>query len=338
MSALVSVIIPVYNLENYIGNCLNSIVNQTYTNLEILCVDDGSSDRSAEIIRSFCEKDGRVKYFYQENAGVSAARNSGLEKASGEYIMFVDGDDYLHSQTVEILLDGICRQEADISCVHFKITDSLTENQPQIGEYEFHIADDEGIFTEKYNSVIGKSSCAKLIKSDCARQESFPVGIANGEDGYYIILLLSHNPKVVIADLQLYFYYTRENSAVTSLFTMKNYSITYSFDRLCDRLVSSSNAFLKKYCLQYLFQTIFYNRTRAIGTDCEKEVLTESKRIGKKWIGEFLRNKEISLVIKIMFTVFFYSRPIYELVRAIKDPTMFDFYKNRRKGNNAGEA
>ena len=75
MSALVSVIIPVYNLENYIENCLNSIVNQTYNELEILCVDDGSSDRSAEIIRSFCEKDARVKYFYQENAGVSAARN-----------------------------------------------------------------------------------------------------------------------------------------------------------------------------------------------------------------------------------------------------------------------
>ena len=126
MSALVSVIIPVYNLENYIGNCLNSIVNQIYNELEILCVDDGSSDRSAEIIRSFCDKDGRVKYFYQENAGVSAARNSGLEKASGEYIMFLDGDDYLHSQTVEILLDGICRQEADISCVHFKITDNLS--------------------------------------------------------------------------------------------------------------------------------------------------------------------------------------------------------------------
>ncbi|HAS37211.1 MAG TPA: glycosyltransferase family 2 protein, partial [Ruminococcaceae bacterium] len=98
MSALVSIIIPVYNLEKYIKHCLESVVNQTYKELEIICIDDGSTDGSAEIIKSMAENDPRIKYIYQENAGVSAARNKGLDTATGEYVMFVDGDDYIHYQ------------------------------------------------------------------------------------------------------------------------------------------------------------------------------------------------------------------------------------------------
>ncbi|MDY3088674.1 MAG: glycosyltransferase family A protein, partial [Oscillospiraceae bacterium] len=87
MSALVSVVVPVYNLEKYIENCLKSIVAQTYKNLEILCIDDGSTDGSADIIKSMAENDLRIKYVYQENAGVSAARNRGMNEATGEYLM-----------------------------------------------------------------------------------------------------------------------------------------------------------------------------------------------------------------------------------------------------------
>lgn len=104
MSVLVSVVVPVYNLEKYIENCLKSIVAQTYKNLEILCIDDGSTDGSADIIKSMAENDLRIKYVYQENAGVSAARNRGMNEATGEYLMFVDGDDYLHYQAVELFV------------------------------------------------------------------------------------------------------------------------------------------------------------------------------------------------------------------------------------------
>lgn len=338
MSELVSIIIPVYNLEKYILNCLNSIAAQTYKNLEVICIDDGSVDGSADIIRNFAASDDRIKYFYQENAGVSAARNRGLDMAAGEYIMFVDGDDYLHHQATEILLNCIRKTDAEMVCAHFKITSDLHEKSKEIGDYEYHRADLPEIFKEKYGSVIGKSSCAKLIKKDFAKREKFPVGISNGEDGYYIILLLNNNPKVYIIDCQLYYYYTRVNSAVTSFFTLDNYSITYSFDDLCEHLKKSENVFLKKYCLQYLFQTILYNRTSAIGTDCEETVKSESKRIGKKWLGEFVKNKNILLTVRLFFVIFFYSRPIYELARAIQDPTMFNFYKNRRKGNKPNES
>lgn len=338
MEALVSVIIPVYNIENYIENCLNSVVNQTYKNLEIICVDDGSNDKSAEKIKAIAEKDSRVKYFYQKNAGVSAARNLGLQKVTGEYVMFVDGDDYLHFQAVELLLNEIEKYGCDMVCAEHRYTQKLDEKQSAVSKAESKAIGIPEMFVSRGNSCLGKSSCGKLIKTSAAQKAHFPVGITNGEDGYYVIMLLDSGITVRHIEAELYYYYSRPDSAVTAEFNLRQFSITYSFDMLCDELANSKNAFLKKYCLQYLFQTILYNRTRAIGTACEKQVLQESKKIGRKRLGEFMKNKDISPVIRLSFAVFFCSRHIYELVRAIQDPTMLDFYKNRRKGNTHNEA
>ena len=332
MNSLVSIIIPIYNLENYIEYCLNSVVNQTYKELEILCIDDGSTDKSAEIIKRFASSDSRIKYFYQDNAGVSAARNKGLDEATGEYVMFVDGDDYLHYQAAELFLEEIVKSGCDMVCAHEIYTSKIDERMHPITGYKAHDLTDEELFDNKTNRCMGKSVWGKIFKISVARQSRFPVGVSNGEDAYYIIMLLIQDVRVRGIDKELYYYFSRPNSTVTSSFTLKRFTMTYSFDMLCERLKDSPNAFLKKYCLQYLFQSIFYNRTQAIGTACEKEVLSESKRIGRKWLKDFQRNRAISPIIKISFTVFFYSRRIYELARAIQDPTMFDFYKNRRKG------
>lgn len=334
MNSLVSIIIPVYNLENYIENCIKSILAQSYKNFEIICVDDGSSDASAEILKKYAEADDRVKYYYQMNAGVSAARNYGIEKASGEYIMFVDGDDYLHFQAVELFLKEITSSDCDLVCAREKYTANTDEKMQTLQDCKTRNISVEEMFDSRVNRCIGKSVWGKIFKAEIARQSSFPIGISNGEDAYYIITLLGKGVTARYIDAELYYYLNRPNSTVTSRFTMKRFSMTYAFDMLCEKLEDSANDFLKKYCLQYLFQSIFYNRTQAVGTECEKEVMSESKRIGKKWIKKFQKNGDISPIIKLSFTVFFYSRFIYELVRAIQDPTMLDFYKNRRKVDN----
>ena len=116
MSALVSIVIPVYNLEKYIENCIKSIQKQIYENLEIICVDDGSTDNSSKVIKCLADKDSRIRYIYQSNAGVSAARIKGLSAVKGEYGMFVDGDDYMHYQAVEIFLNCIENSDFDVIC------------------------------------------------------------------------------------------------------------------------------------------------------------------------------------------------------------------------------
>lgn len=330
MAALVSIIIPVYNLENYIENCLNSIISQTYKNLEIICIDDGSADLSGDKIKAMAKKDDRIVYIRQDNKGVSVARNTGLDYAHGDYVMFVDGDDYLHFQAVEIFENSIEKSEYDIVCSYEQSTISTHEQMMNISSYNCETVDYKKLFSEVNGSVIGKSVWAKIIRRDFAVKVKFPVGISNGEDGHYIIRLLDKNAKVGLINLKLYYYFTRENSTVTSKFNSRKFSITLSFDDLCEHLKNSENSFLRSYSLQYLYQTIFYNRTMSVGTQDEEYIFSQCKIIGKKWLGVFLKDEGISTKIKLMFLVFLYSRHIYEFARMIKDPTMKDFYKSRK--------
>lgn len=112
---LLSIIIPIYNLEKYISYCIDSIVSQVNKNVEIILIDDGSKDKSREICNKYCQKYNYIKYFYQENAGVSVARNNGLKKAIGEYILFVDGDDWIIENSIPEIIDKIKKnKEIDI--------------------------------------------------------------------------------------------------------------------------------------------------------------------------------------------------------------------------------
>ena len=111
----ISVVVPVYNVEKYLRKCIDSIINQTYKNLEIILVDDGSPDKCGEICDEYAKKDNRVKVIHKKNAGVSSARNDGIDNATGEYIIFVDSDDWLEDNAIEIMVDKL--NEYDYDCV-----------------------------------------------------------------------------------------------------------------------------------------------------------------------------------------------------------------------------
>ena len=115
----VSIIVPCYNVEKYIERCLNSLINQEYSNIEILCIDDGSKDNTKKIIKNFLEKDSRIKYFYKENGGLSSARNYGLKYIDGYYCCFIDSDDYVDSTYVSKLVNSIEKNNADIAVCEF---------------------------------------------------------------------------------------------------------------------------------------------------------------------------------------------------------------------------
>ena len=112
---LISIIIPVYKVEKYLEKCINSIIGQTYTNLQIILVDDGSPDNSGKICDKYAKKDSRVEVIHKSNGGLSEARNSGIERAKGKYIGFVDSDDYIKEDMYEVLYNLITRFQADVS-------------------------------------------------------------------------------------------------------------------------------------------------------------------------------------------------------------------------------
>ena len=115
MNELISIIVPIYNVENYLRQCLDSIQNQTYQNFECLLINDGSPDNSADICREYVEKDARFRYFEKENGGVSSARNLGIECSGGTYITFIDADDWVDSDYLEVLYNALIDENADIS-------------------------------------------------------------------------------------------------------------------------------------------------------------------------------------------------------------------------------
>ena len=219
MDDKITVVVPVYNVENYLRKCLDSIIAQTYKNIEIIVVNDGSTDASAEICKEFVEIDHRIIYIEQENAGLSAARNTGLENMSGDYVTFVDSDDWIELDYVETLYKKITQYQADIAVGNYY---SFNESE---GMFYFHILGDSyyekvydniSIFENLYESQEMKnfaliSALGKLYKARLFEQLRFDVGKL-GEDGYLNQKIYLLAEKIVYIHKGIYSYRIRNNS------------------------------------------------------------------------------------------------------------------------------
>ena len=219
MNDKITVIVPVYNVKNYLRKCLDSIIAQTYKNIEIIVVNDGSTDTSGEICKEFVEIDHRIIYIEQENAGLSAARNTGLENMSGDYVTFVDSDDWIEQDYVETLYKKITEYQADIAVGNYY---SFNESE---GMFYFHISGDSyyeevydnvTIFENLYESQEMKSfalisAWGKLYKAGLFEQLRFDMGKL-GEDGYLNQKIYLLAEKIVYIHKGIYSYRIRNNS------------------------------------------------------------------------------------------------------------------------------
>ncbi|MCR5721790.1 MAG: glycosyltransferase [Lachnospiraceae bacterium] len=206
----ISVIIPIYNIKDYIERCLSSVINQSYTNLEILAVDDGSPDESGLIAEEFAKKDSRIRVIHRENGGLSEARNAGLNCATGDYIFFLDGDDWLDRHALENLVRIASVHSADIvACGISKVWED--------GREERWTSEAPGIWD-------GKESILQMIKSvnvcSVAWNKLYRAGLWNGisfpegclhEDEYTIYKLLYKSQKVVYIPDAYYKYLQRDS-------------------------------------------------------------------------------------------------------------------------------
>lgn len=209
---LVSIIIPVYNAAKYLAETLESLLSQTYSHLEIICIDDGSKDNSAEIIRCFQDRDPRIKYLLQENSGPGAARNNGIKHAVGKYIVFQDSDDLLHRDAIRVMLEHAEKENADLCiCSYQSFSDSSGYNiDLPILEYQIEICTgDLPLQFEDYQKFRGHP-WGKLYRSSIVKQLKFP-DLRSGEDTYFNIDVMAECSRVVVIPAPFYGY--RENSA-----------------------------------------------------------------------------------------------------------------------------
>ena len=227
MDEKITVIVPVYNVEHYLDKCLNSLINQTYKNLEIIVINDGSTDNSGTICQEYAQKDNRIIYVEQENGGLSDARNVGLDKMTGSYVTFIDSDDWVELDYVEVLYKKIIEYQVDISVGNYysyNEDEKLFYFHMSADSYYEKVYDNVSIFENLYESKEMKnfaliSACGKLYKAKLFDYIRFDKGKL-GEDGYFnqkIYLLVE---KIVYINQGLYAYRQR-NGSITKTWTEK---------------------------------------------------------------------------------------------------------------------
>lgn len=253
----ISVIVPIYKVENYLDRCLDSLVNQTYKNLEIILVDDGSPDKCPQMCDEWVKKDKRIKVIHKENGGVSSARNSGLEKATGDYIAFVDADDFIEKTMYEKLINSVTQEKSDIALCRFSYYYEESEKEKNIFEINLDKLSKEKIYpyllkvgmnarnnrfeTENIMGCIWRGIYKKEILKDITFQKLIVC-----EDTAFIIDLFQKNPKVLIVDDYLYKYVQRKTSAVHQFNEAKINNRINAYRIICEKV----NNFVSKEELQ----------------------------------------------------------------------------------------
>lgn len=206
MNLLISVIVPVYNVEEYLPACIDSIINQTYNKLEIILINDGSTDKSGQICESYALKDSRIKVYNKKNGGLSDSRNKGLDNSTGNYIAFIDSDDYIHPQYFEILLNNLIDQNKDISFCFITSVDFVIDK-------EVYFLNFDSFFFFEFN-VQSVVMCNKLFKAEIWKELRFEVGKFHEDE--FIYHKLFYNKSFCYTTSALYHYRKREGSIMST--------------------------------------------------------------------------------------------------------------------------
>ena len=245
---LVSIIIPMYNVENCIATCVQSVIKQSYTNFELLLIDDGCIDKTCDICREFIENDKRIYLIRKQNGGVSSARNLGLKKAHGNYVCFIDSDDYLSSDYVRKLVQDVEKVSSETLIFHNYnlVGQDLYDNISRVGFF----GDNEAIeifFTLELYKLSGPY--AKLYNLDIIRRHNlrYPDDISLGEDLIFTLSYLNVVDKIYLRNISNYHIVRRNNSLNFSYYQFNNeYKIYQEVSKYCDSLLNKTRLLNKE--------------------------------------------------------------------------------------------
>lgn len=329
MEPLISVIIPVYNMEQYLSRCLDSVLNNTYLNLEVICIDDGSKDSSLKILREYEKKDSRVVVIAKENGGVSSARNAGLERVTGQYVSFVDPDDFVHPQFYELLLATLKGSKSDISLCGFLNVEE--KDLPLKEESVLYPPENIRIVncTELFQNHNFRSFCwGRLIAAELIKGLRFREELPYSEDSVFMAELGERNPTLIcsVFDKLLYYYVQRETSLVKQAKLPNRFRVAEIYTE--KTLAAEDNDRI------YLDQAI----KRSLSTRYYADHIQLDKQISRKCTLLLnsclpsLKNTDIySGKQKAAYTAFIHFPSLYWLYRSITEPDMWAWEKVERK-------
>lgn len=302
MKELITIIVPIYKVEGYLQRCINSILKQTYSNLEIILVDDGSPDNCGKICDEYAIQDERIKVIHKENGGLSDARNAGIDIANGDYITFVDSDDWIHTQYIEKLYSLLVKTNSDISICNFTKTNTENVQIDNCKEDVLEFTNLEALeqFYDKFSVQI-VVAWGKLYKKCLFKNIRFPIGRIH-EDEFTTYKLLYKANKIALTTNPLLYYWQREDSIMGSGYNIKHR--LDAIDALAERAEFFYDAELKELSSK-TYKTVFLMildiamRVKKINAVFNKH---EFEKLRKN-----LRNSNQKISFKIFYELYFVS-------------------------------
>lgn len=291
---LVSIIIPVYNCEKYIGKCLESVLGQTYKNVEIIVIDDGSTDQSLEVINRTVQAKSNVKVIHQENQGVSEARNRGIESAAGDYVTFLDGDDYLGESYIESLMKAAEQNNADLVICGYRKVDSegtvLSKTVP--GQYV--------PFKHEEWAYRITASCSRLYRKEI--WDKYHISFESGARGEDVPIALFFNKvcRNIVTVPAAEYYYVQHSESITHNFRgLRNLRLPYrSIEEMLEQTEripeGNSREFLELGIMRFLTQCIF-DLGRGASQEQLRELCDFTQKIMARYFPDYWKNKKSSV-------------------------------------------
>lgn len=314
---LVTVIVPIYNLEKYLDLCLGSIVTQSYPNLEIILVDDGSTDGSLALCKTYSKLDTRINVISQKNSGVSVARNMGLKHAQGEYICFIDGDDYIIPDYIQLLVEAILEHKADMAvCQITKLKhEEFRAPPPHLIIPSVSIIDvEQALHQMTYQKTFSWEVVAKLYSKKIIHDLQFDKNERIGEDFTFSYHYLHRCQRIVVCQFTGYFYLLREGSATQSHFSEKHrdiLNVANKFEQFIqDKYpeLSHCSTYFTLYAYVDLVDRLYFTEYAN-----KEEIKTYKKQIIKRI--DVLLNSEVKFKFKVRILIILFNQGLYKFIK-----------------------
>lgn len=315
---LISVIVPVYNIEPYVERCIRSILNQTYDNLEIIAVNDGSTDNSGKLCHRIAETDPRIRVINQKNLGLSEARNAGLRIAKGSYIAFVDGDDYIDEQMYEKLYEKLMQDRSDLALCNIRY---VNENGQVIDENKFDLKDEilcENDFWEGYYGKLQIPyvvSWNKLYKRETFKGIFFDKGKIH-EDEFVLHKIISRCGKISVIKEPFYNYVQRPESIMCSSYNIQRLQAMEAYNIRLAYFVEKNENFICSTMTRMLGVLLDAKEKLDFSDKANRKRYYEMVKVYKRNFRQCFSRLDMTVTMKSL--LFLFCSPIYMYLRRLK--------------------
>ena len=355
----ISIIIPIYNTERYLSDCLDSVINQTIQDIEIICVNDGSTDNSAQIIEEYALKDNRIKVLHKENGGQTSSRRAGLELATGEYIGFVDSDDWIDSDMYEKMLSIAERYQVDMVSSGYYLEGNYTTKHLDTVEYGLYDADniqdlrDNTIYcVQRKETGLRGSMCCKIFKRNILMDtiKMVPDSISIAEDKMSVITYMLYCNSAYVMPEAFYHWVIHQGSMsrradenyLVNVNEVYKYLISlYSHKNFSEQMRTQAEIYIMELLVLGMNKRLGFTHTNVFRVDPSwmdsipqgsKIIIYGGGDLGEQYIRQLNRRKDIVLVKYLEFEI-----PTYDELSALKFDYILITIKNRTKANDVKE-